>query len=329
MSTMRKQAWVPPASHAIPVSNGAEHIRQRVVARQCCSAGVGLLGVMPITSALAMIGVSYTALPPALRCTITKDSITMTCIVFAVLLLLAFAANWRGRRRLARSLLGLTIVLFFAVGSGPLPRWLLRHLQRPYVVTAPGDWVAHNAIVLLTAGSVPVAGSDALEPQWVGYGRIVQAAAVYRQCKATGQDCKLLVSGGRSQHYREAESMVYGRVLRGLGVDAADLLLEQHSMNTWQNAQFSQPLLKELGAQHVLLVTSGTHLPRASLYFAHFGIAAIPVRADYLAAQMTWLPQTYNFAVTDIAMHEYLGMALYYLYNAMGWNVTATQPGAP
>jgi len=277
----------------------------------------------------AMIGVRNVTPRPALRCATTRDSIAMTCIVFAVLLLLAVAANWRGRRGLSRSLVGLTIVLFFAVGSGPLPRWLLRHLQRPYVATAPGDWVTHNAIVLLTAGSVPVAGTRALEPQWVGYGRIVQAATLYRQCKATGQDCKLLVSGGRSQHYRLAEAEVYGRVLRGLGVDAADLLLEQNSMNTWQNAQFSQPLLKALGAQHILLVTSGTHLSRASLYFAHFGIAAIPVRADYVAAQMTWLPQTYNFSVTDIALHEYLGMALYHLYNAMGWNVTATQPGAP
>jgi uncharacterized SAM-binding protein YcdF (DUF218 family) len=284
---------------------------------------------MPMASAQAMIGVRNVTPRPALRFATTTDSIAMTCLVFAVLLLLAFAANWRGRRGLSRSLLGLTIVLFFAVGSGPLPRWLLRHLQRPYVTTAPGDWVAHNAIVMLTAGSVPVAGSHALEPQWVGYGRILQAATLYRQCKATSQDCKLLVSGGRSQHYRLAEAEVYGRVLRGLGVDAADLLLEQNSMNTWQNAQFSQPLLKALGAQHILLVTSGTHLSRASLYFAHFGIAAIPVRADYVAAQMTWLPQTYNFAVTDIAVHEYLGMALYHLYNAMGWNVTATQPGAP
>jgi uncharacterized SAM-binding protein YcdF (DUF218 family) len=329
MSMLRKQAWVLPANHATPVSSGAEHIRQRAVARQCCSAGVASPGAMPTPSAQAMIGVRNVALQPALRCTPTTDSIVMTCIVFAVLLLLAFAANSRGRRGLARSLAALVIVLFFVVGSGLLPQWLLRHLQRPYVATAPGDWVAHNAIVLLTAGSVRVADSDTLEPQWVGYGRIVEAATLYRQCKATGQDCKLLVSGGRSQHYRVAEAVVYGGVLRRLGVDAADLLLEPNSMNTWQNAQFSQPLLKALGAQHILLVTSGTHLPRASLYFAHFGIAAIPVRADYLAPQMTWVPQTYNFAVTDIAAHEYLGMALYYVYNAMGWNVAATQPVAP
>jgi len=31
----------------------------------------------------------------------------------------------------------------------------------------------------------------------------------------------------------------------------------------------------------------------------------------------------------DIAMHEYLGMAMYQVYNAMGWNPQATQPGAP
>jgi hypothetical protein len=42
MSMMRKQAWISPANHAIPVSSGAEHIRQRVGARQCCSAGGNL-----------------------------------------------------------------------------------------------------------------------------------------------------------------------------------------------------------------------------------------------------------------------------------------------
>jgi uncharacterized SAM-binding protein YcdF (DUF218 family) len=291
--------------------------------------GVVWLSTMPIPSAQAMIDVRNMALPPALRCTPTTDSIAMTCTVLALLLLLAFAANWRGWRVLARGLAGLAIVMFFAVGSGPLPWWLLRQLQRPYVATAPVDWVANNVIVLLTSGTVRVAGGHVLEPQWIAYGRIVQAATLYRQCKATSQDCKLLVSGGDSQHHGEAEAVVYGAVLRRLGVDATDLLFESHSMNTWQNAQFSRPLLKALGAQHVLLVTSGTHLPRASLYFAHFGIATIPVRADYLAPQMSWVPQSYNFSVTDIAVHEYLGMALYHLYNAMGWNVAATQPGDP
>jgi len=252
----------------------------------------------------------------------------MTYIVLAVLLLLAFVASRCGWRGSSRSLAWLAVLMFFAVGCGPLPRWLLRNLQRPYVATAPGNWSSRNAIVLLTAGTVPVAGSAVLEPELGAYGRIVQATELYRECKASGQDCKLLVSGGDSQHRGVAESVVYGAVLRRLGVDAADLLLETHSMNTWQNAQFSLPLLQALGVQHILLVTSGTHLPRASMYFAHFGIVTIPVRADYLSALMTWLPQSYNFAVTDVAMHEYLGMAHYHVYNALGWNVAATQPDA-
>ena len=30
----------------------------------------------------------------------------------------------------------------------------------------------------------------------------------------------------------------------------------------------------------------------------------------------------------DLALHEYTGIARYHVYNAMGWNVQATKPGA-
>lgn len=99
-------------------------------------------------------------------------------------------------------------------------------------------------------------------------------------------------------------------------------------MNTWQNAQFSAPLLHDYGAQRVLLVSSATHLRRASLYFSHFGIQATPVRGDWLRARMVWWPQAWNFAVADVALHEYAGVWRYRLYNLMGWNVRATGPGA-
>lgn len=99
-------------------------------------------------------------------------------------------------------------------------------------------------------------------------------------------------------------------------------------MNTWQNAQFSAPLLHGYGAQRVVLVSSAVHLSRASLYFAHFGIAATPVRGDWLEPIVGWWPLSWNFAVADAALHEYVGVWRYKVYNAMGWNVRATKPGA-
>jgi uncharacterized SAM-binding protein YcdF (DUF218 family) len=79
----------------------------------------------------------------------------------------------------------------------------------------------------------------------------------------------------------------------------------------------------------VVLVTSGVHLRRAELYFRHFGIRAVPVRADYVDAVITPVPQAYNFLLMDVALHEYTGLARYRVYNLLGWNVPAKSPGAP
>ncbi|HZX69226.1 MAG TPA: YdcF family protein, partial [Rhodanobacter sp.] len=140
--------------------------------------------------------------------------------------------------------------------------------------------------------------------------------------------CKVEVSGGDARRLGQSEAAIYAENLRQLGVDPADLLLEPRSMNTWQNAQFSGPLLKAAGADRVLLVSSGFHLRRGMLYFTHFGIHATPVRADYVSGIASWKPLSYNFTMADMALHEYVGIARYHWYNAMGWNVQATKPGA-
>src|SRR5260363_294084 len=78
-----------------------------------------------------------------------------------------------------------------------------------------------------------------------------------------------------------SEAEVCGGILRGLGVAASELLLETKSMNTYQNAQFSRALLEQLHPDRIALVTSGFHIRRSLLYFAHFGIDASGIRADF------------------------------------------------
>jgi hypothetical protein len=41
---------------------------------------------------------------------------------------------------------------------------------------------------------------------------------------------------------------------------------------------------------------------------------------------MSWWPQSWNLALCDLALHEYLGIARYYEYNAMGWNAPPLPP---
>jgi uncharacterized SAM-binding protein YcdF (DUF218 family) len=252
----------------------------------------------------------------------------MVLSVLFVLLLLALFAGWRRWRRLAWTLAGLSALLFLAAACGPLPRWLLASLQRPYAATSPQPWAGRNAIVLLGAGTELRTGG-APEPTLLAYGRIVKAAALYRDCKSAGRQCLLLVSGGDSQNHRVTEADVYGDVLRRLGVPAQDLQLEPRSRSTWQNAQFSRPLLAAWGAQRVVLVSSGVHLRRSLLYFAHFGIHPVPVDGGDVSPWMSWWPQSWNLALCDLALHEYVGIARYYEYNAMGWNAPPLPPLVP
>ncbi|OOG64382.1 hypothetical protein B0E46_06870 [Rhodanobacter sp. B04] len=252
----------------------------------------------------------------------------MTLNVLLVLSLLAMLLALLRWRRCSRALIALALILLLAVGCGPVPTWLLARLQAAYAVDAPPVWGQRNAIVLLGAGTVRVVGNGQVEASLLAYGRIDKAAALYRACRLGGRQCKVEVSGGDARAFGKSEAAIYADQLRQLGVDADDVMLESRSMNTWQNAQFSAPLLKAWGADRVLLVSSGFHLRRGMLYFTHFGIQATPMRADYASGIASWSPLSYNFAMADLALHEYAGIAQYHLYNAMGWNVRATEPGA-
>jgi len=245
--------------------------------------------------------------------------------VLCVLVIVAAVCAARGRRRAARGLAGLSAVLVVAIGCGPVPAWLLDSLEKPFQNEPHITWGAHNAIVLLGAGTFRI--GQMVEPGAFAYPRIVEAAQVYQTCRKTSADCKILVSGGDARHHGEPEATVYRRELTALGIDGDDLLMEPKSMNTWQNAQFARAVLAQYGPDRTVLVSSAIHLQRSLLYFAHFGMTPIPVRADDLQATASPLPMAYNFALTDLALHEWIGIARYHVYNALGWNPARVNPG--
>ena len=249
----------------------------------------------------------------------------MTVMLLVLLVLLAWVLRRAGRRRSAHALVGFTALLFLAVACGPLPRWMLNHLQSGYPAEAAGPWASRNAIELLGAGTTRTSEDAPLQPSLFAWGRIARAVMLYRECKASGQQCLLLVSGGDSQHHGRPEAVVYAEVLVQLGVAPADLQWEPHSMNTWQNAKFSRPLLQAFDPQKLLLVSSGIHLRRSLLYFDHFGLRPQPVRGGDVEAVLSPWPLAWNMALCDAALHEYLGIARLRVYNALGWNAPAVR----
>lgn len=243
----------------------------------------------------------------------------MTLTVLLLLCLLAFLLR-RRRPAAARAAVALMVLLIVAVGCGPVPSWLMRGLQGDYAATPATHWQARNAIVLLGAGTFRDPAHGTLEPSFFANGRILAAVAQYQSCRASGGECKVLASGGDALRNGAPEAAVYRDALVRAGVPAADVVLEDRSLSTWHNAQYSKPILAAYAPQHIVLVTSGLHMRRSLLYFAHFGLTPEPVRGDLIEPLWSFYPLSWNFTVADAALHEYVGIARYHVYNALGWN---------
>jgi uncharacterized SAM-binding protein YcdF (DUF218 family) len=206
----------------------------------------------------------------------------------------------------------IAIAYILVVGCGILPSLLLHKLEVEYFPNVNPKFQQQNAIVLLGAGKIKPLLSNYVFPSSQAYSRIFEATRLYSLCKKAHKDCTIIITGGNAIVDGNSEAEVYQRALLQVGIDANDMVLETKSMNTYENAKFTTPLLHEKKYENIFLVTSAIHLKRALLYFSDFGIEAIPCAADAISARWSFIPLAYNFALTDFALHEYMGIIQYY-----------------
>jgi uncharacterized SAM-binding protein YcdF (DUF218 family) len=117
-----------------------------------------------------------------------------------------------------------------------------------------------------------------------------------------------------------------------LGVPAEAVLTEPHSHNTYENAVETVSLLRERGFEHIILVTSATHMPRSYAIFRQFeDLRVTPAPTDFQVIDSDWryytrlnvgvqlmnlLPQADSILATTIVLKEYIGIVVYHL---RGW----------
>jgi uncharacterized SAM-binding protein YcdF (DUF218 family) len=242
----------------------------------------------------------------------------MIMTALLILFLLAFSLTLLNRRKLGLFFGFVFLLLLSFAGSGILPKIILEGLQA-YPASVP-KWEERNLIIVLGSGTILRPGADQVSSQLMGASRLMTAAQLYFECKEISRNCSILTTGGDPQQRGTAEATVMERELQDLGIPATDIVKEDKSHNTFQNAKFTSLLLQSREAEKIILVTSGIHLRRALLYFAHFKIKAQGYPADHLQAQISLLPKAQNISFLEMALHEYMGILRYEYYNFMGWN---------
>jgi uncharacterized SAM-binding protein YcdF (DUF218 family) len=223
---------------------------------------------------------------------------------------LALLLAWRQRLRSSMALGTLAFVWLWAWSMPVLSHWLGsvlegQHPQAPIASLEPAQ-----AVVVLGGGIAPPSGKSFEINLNTAADRVWFAARLFHAGKAP----LVLVSGGHdSERHAYSEARASAIFLADLGVPAQTIVLEEASRNTRQNAAFSAALLKARGINHILLVTSALHMPRAMALFAAQGLQATPAPTDFEAIQapppgmLAWLPDALALDLSGRAMKEIVG----------------------
>ena len=149
-----------------------------------------------------------------------------------------------------------------------------------------------------------------------GADRITHALQLYKE----GKIAKILISGGVYEAEARNEAEALRDFLLLAGVPTADILLEDQSLNTRENALKSAEILKQKFPEAgYLLITSAFHMRRAQGCFQQAGVATTAFATDFYSREASWspffwlLPSEKGFYHWYILCHELLGYGVYSL----------------
>lgn len=132
--------------------------------------------------------------------------------------------------------------------------------------------------------------------------RLIEGISIYRRHPGS----RLVLSG--SDRQPEAHAEILARVARELGVPSGDIVLQQGSRDT---AEEAERLVALLGTEGMVVTTSAAHMARTLYWFRHFGADPVPAPTHFMSrvqgSPWAW-PSLGNVERTTFAWHEYLGL---------------------
>jgi uncharacterized SAM-binding protein YcdF (DUF218 family) len=218
------------------------------------------------------------------------------------------------RNRRPRLFMALLLLDMFLISLLSLP-WTANLLESsldryPKLTPAQARRCAAEAIVVLGAGGL-MHQDELGQP---GVSEIALERCYYATHLQRQTNLPVLFVGARIADFSEVVCM--SSASRAMGMPLAAIWTDEGSLNTRQNAQRAQAVLRPKGIKKILLVTHYWHMPRAVLSFTETGLEAVPApyRAGYPSPlDINWLPSNTGLFRSSKALEEYLGLLFYRL----------------
>lgn len=190
--------------------------------------------------------------------------------------LLAFYCIFRAKRKAVTFFVFCSILLGWMFSTEAMGRFMTTFLISQ--VEHRHDMKPKDAdiVVVLTGGMRYTGKAVGWLPEMESYQRLVAALEIHRKMNSR---TPILISGGKTHgpHY-PSESSVLKASFDKENARILPFVLEEISINTYENALQSAHIISDRQASRVLLVTSEEHMLRALATFRGRGIDPLPLR---------------------------------------------------
>jgi len=202
-------------------------------------------------------------------------------------------------RRVGKVLLVCGLFLYYILSITPVADFLLASLENKHLQLQTSEIHKADTIVLLLGGQE----SSIL--------RAGEALKIYHaRLQESGKGITIIISGTDAFNSEDnVQALIVQAFLSERGVSLEDILLEDKSRNTKENAQNAKNLV---GSDPFFLVTSASHMPRALEAFRKVGTNPIAAPSDFKQqgkyTVLSFFPHPNNLTKVDLVLHEHAGM---------------------
>lgn len=222
----------------------------------------------------------------------------MVMALFIIGLYFLFTKN----EKFSKLFLSLAFGVMFLYSYPPFSNYLVENLENQY---PKYDYAKSVKYIHVLGSGHNVDPEQPLSSQIGGASvkRDLEGILVHKQI----EDSKIIFTGYEG-NTDTPTAVMNARLARALGVNEKNLIVNGKPKDTAEEAYFTKSIV---GEEPFILVTSATHMPRSMMLFESLGLNPIPAPTNFYKSESgSWLvlPSVGSFMVSQIAMHEYIGI---------------------
>jgi uncharacterized SAM-binding protein YcdF (DUF218 family) len=226
--------------------------------------------------------------------------------ILIFLFLLSFVFLLKSSYKKAKITLFIAIVWLLLISNQTISNLALAPLENQYPALLETPLVNY----ILVLGNLHISDeklSISSEVKSTAVNRLVEGVRHYKNLKSKQKDIKLIVSGYSfddiNSHAQKQKELALA-----LGVEEDDIITLHTPKDTKEEAIETKKIVND---EKIILITSASHMKRASLLFIKNGLNIIPSPTEHKTFYTSY-PSAYfnsrNIEKFELAFHEYLGM---------------------